>query len=372
MPRRTCRRAALESSPIAATFRDMAGGSGGRVLVALGLVVAHGGCVMDNPAWHASVSDSEGSTTSTATTEPPTTTITTTSGGSESANATTDEPTTTAVLTEPTAAATTDATATTIEPTTTATTDPTTTSTSTTGTESDTDTSGSTGEPPPICGAGATGEATMLARRTVNGVVQGCADLTGRHYKIVGIEGGMIKTYACAADPNLGCTGCNVLDVLHFTLQTPVPEGVLMTAPCVYLAAHDGSQSDPNQPCRYAQMAIWHDGTNAPTTAPPVAILGHTTVAVAPAVATLTGVALKVVAKDEGARCTCADANDCCPENAAEYLLKFIADDEVDLSPGASGIVSFAGQAYTAYNGNSHEPGSCEATQAIDWWLLRE
>lgn len=353
----------------------MAGGSGGRVLVALGLVVAHGGCVMDNPAWHASVSDSEGSTTSTATTEPPpTTTITTTNGGSESASATTDEPTTTAVLTEPTAAATTDATATTIEPTTTATTDLSTTSTSTTGTESDTESSSSssTGEPPPICGAGATGEATMLARRTLNGVVQGCADLTGRHYKIVGIEGGMIKTYACASDPNLGCTGCNVLDVLHFTLQTPVPEGVLMTAPCVYLAAHDGSQSDPNQPCRYAQMAIWHDGTNAPTTAPPVAILGHTTVAVAPAVAALTGVGLKVVAKDEGALCTCADANDCCPENAAEYLLKVIADDEVDLSPGASAIVSFAGQPYTAYNGNSHEPGSCAATQAIDWWLLRE
>jgi hypothetical protein len=338
------------------------------VVIAVALELGGAGCLKDNPGWHESLGEAGSATTSDAstgdTTLGPTTSVGTT--GTTAAGTTTvgsdassDPTTTTSPITDSSGDATTD-------PSTTSTSD----ATTTTVGDTDTDT-GTTGDPPPVCGHAATGEALMVARRFINNVEQGCGDLEGRHYVITGIAEDLVTAMGCSPDPKLGCTGCNQQDTLAFNVVTPVPDGVLATAPCVYLAAFEGAKEDANAPCRYKQMAIWHTGDLMPTAKPPEAILGHGTTTVANTVTKIHGGSLKVAPEALPGPCSCVDANDCCPDNATEYRLWMVGANETKVAPGEDGPLTYADAEFTAYNGNSQETGACVLEQQIDWWMLR-
>lgn len=230
---------------------------------------------------------------------------------------------------------------------------------------------GSTGgEPPPICGAAGYGEAQMFGGYYLNDVPMPCGDISGRHFKFVGVEGDMVVMQPCAAESWLGCELCGPAPLLKFGLSTPEPAGTLPTMPCIYLSAHDLAPVEQGQPCRYRQMAVWWDGSTTPAKSPPKAILGHGTAAVDPAVAALTGQALTVTPVQSGVACSCVDANDCCPDQAIEYRLSVAGTDMVELGPGEFAPLKFAGTTYDTYNGRSQETGACDMGQQFDWWLL--
>lgn len=227
-----------------------------------------------------------------------------------------------------------------------------------------------TGEPPPpVCGAAGFGEAKMLGRSYVGGIPMPCGDIPGRHFRFLAVDGDLLVAQPCSPDPMIGCDMCGLSPLLKFGLSTPEPAGTLPTMPCVYLSAHDLEPTEPDQPCRFRQMAVWWDGTNTPAKSPPKVILGHGTVAVDPAVAAVTGQGLVVAPVQSGAACSCVDADDCCPESAIEYRLAFTAADMIELAPGESSPLTFAGAAYDAYNGRSQETGACAPEQQFDWWL---
>ncbi|MEZ4448508.1 MAG: hypothetical protein R3B09_03435 [Nannocystaceae bacterium] len=342
--------------------------AGATMIFTLGVVA--GACVKDNPAWQASASEAtEGSTSGSESASASIGSTSTLGTTSSESSAGTDSGVITDGSGSSTSDSTTDATTVATDVTTLAT-DVTTDATDAT---TDATTSDTTGEPPPpVCGEGAFGEATMLVKRTTGGNIQDCSDLSGRFYVPLGPEGDLIKAVACSTDSNIGCFQCSDADVLYFNVSTPVPDGKLLTAPCFYLAAFDGDVYDPNSGvCRYNQLALWHNGTFAPLTTPPKVILGHSTASVVPTVTALHGGVLKVVPKPLDAPCSCVDEDDCCPDKAANYALAFSADSEAALVPGGEGMISYAKELYTAYNGNSQEPGYCDQAQQLDWWMLR-
>jgi hypothetical protein len=143
----------------------------------------------------------------------------------------------------------------------------------------------------------------------------------------------------------------------------------LPSMPCIYFSAHDIEPVEQGQPCRYKQMAVWWDGSSTPAKSPPKMILGHGTAAVDPSVTALTEQVLAVTPVPSGMACSCVDANDCCPDQAREYRLSIAGTDMVEIGPGESAPLKFAGTTYDAYNGRSQETGTCSPEQQLDWWL---
>jgi len=341
-------------------MQGMAGGRAAWAAAGIGLVLA--GCWKDNPAFFVT----EGPDTDTGDVV---NTTNTTPAGSEPATTTTTGETTdeTTTAVDPSQATTT-ATASTSgvastgpDPTTTTTTGDSTGSTSTTGVDA-----------APACGSTGYGPAELLARLWHGPVAQACGDIPGRNFFIVGVEDDMLTTLPCAADPALGCVGCDLSKALDFAIHTPEPAGVLDLPPCVYLSAHGTMGAEPDAPCRYRQLALWGDGSNTPGKAAPLAVFGHDTLDVDQAVANVADAMLSVQLVPGAGECSCVDANDCCPDKAVEYALRFAAGEIVEVAPGQHAKLPLAGALYEAYNGQAFETGSCAQEQRFDWWLLRQ
>ncbi|MCY1054250.1 hypothetical protein [Nannocystis sp. SCPEA4] len=343
----------------------MAGGRAAGAAAVVGLVLA--GCWKENPAFFVT----EGPDTDTDTGEA--TTLASSSAAivpeSTTMTSTTDEATTAVDPSQATTTATTTGVATSgHDPTTT-----TATTTSITTTGEFTGSSGTTAEDvAPTCGSTGYGPAELLARRW-NGVVpQACGEISGGNFLIVGGENGMVAALACATAPAAGCSNCEFGKSLQFAFHTPEPAEDIDVGPCVYLAAHGAMAGEPLGPCRYQQMALWHDGSNTPGKGPPLALFGHQTLSPDPAVSTVAQATLGVEPVLSESECSCIDLNDCCPEKAVEYSLRFVGAEAVEVAPGQHATLEFADAVYEAYNGQSFETGACGQEQRFDWWLLRQ
>lgn len=341
-------------------MQGMAGGRAAWVAAGIGLVLA--GCWKDNPAFFVTegpdtgTSGAVGTTNTTPAGSEPATTATTTGETTDDATTAVDPSQATTTATPGTSGVSTSGP------------DPTTTTTTGDGTSS----TGTTGEDAaPACGATGYGPAELLARVWHGPIPQACNDIPGRNFFIVGVEDDLLTSLPCSADPAVGCVGCDFTKALDFSIQTPEPAGVLDLPPCVYLSAHGTTGAEPNEPCRYRQLALWGDGSNTPAKAAPLAVFGHDTVDVDPAVAAISEAMLSVALAPKEGECSCVDADDCCPDKAVEYNLRFAAGELVEVAPGQHAKLPLAGALYEAYNGQAFETGACAQEQRFDWWLLR-
>ncbi|MCY0992754.1 hypothetical protein OV203_36780 [Nannocystis sp. ILAH1] len=337
----------------------MAGGRAAALAVC-GLMLV--GCWKDNPAFMVTAGPGEGSgdgetTTGSASGEPDTT------------SGTTDEATTAGVGPSPstsTASTTTDA----------GSSEPETTTSTTSTTSTSGDSSGSTSttgeDAAPACGMTGLGPAELQARQWKGLTAQACNDIPGRNYRVLELVGVFVTAVPCSSNPAAGCTGCDYGTTLLFGFTTPAPIGVLELSKCVYLSAHGAIDTPAPEPCRYRQMAVWWDDSNSPAKQEPLAIFGHDTLAVDPSVADISGKDLGVQLVPAGAECSCVDGDDCCPDKAVEYDLRFVGEEPVQLPQGTSGAVKLGNATYEAYNGQSFETGACGQEQRFDWWLLRQ
>jgi hypothetical protein len=225
----------------------------------------------------------------------------------------------------------------------------------------------------PTCGATGFGPAELLARQWHGLAIQKCEDIPGRNFRILNIPGELVTAVACSSSPAAGCTGCDLQQTLLFGFTTPEPAGLLELTTCVYLSAHGPTEVAPLEPCTYGQMALWWNDTNKPAMGAPLAIFGHDTLATDSALKQISGEELTVQSVPTESECSCVDADDCCPDKAVEYNLRFAGEEEeVELGPGQHAPVTLAGETYEAYNGQSYETGACAQEQRFDWWLLRQ
>ncbi|WAS97128.1 hypothetical protein [Nannocystis punicea] len=226
----------------------------------------------------------------------------------------------------------------------------------------------------PACGATGFGPAELLARQWIDLVIQKCEDIPGRNFRILNVPGELVTAVACSSNPASGCTGCDYGQTLLFGFTTPEPAGLLELTTCVYLSAHGAIEAAPLEPCAYRQMALWWNDTNKPAMGAPLAIFGHDTLATDSELKQINGQDLAVQSVPTESDCSCVDADDCCPDKAGEYNLRFAVEDEepVELAPGQHAPVTLAGETYEAYNGQSHETGACAQEPRFDWWLLRQ
>ncbi|MCY1070016.1 hypothetical protein OV090_35060 [Nannocystis sp. RBIL2] len=341
----------------------MAGGRAA-VLAVCGLMLV--GCWKDNPAFMVTVGPGEGSGGGEATSGSSSDEPDTTSG-------TTDEATTAELGPSPstsTASTTTDAGSS--EPETTTSTTSTTSTSSTSGDPGGTSTSTTGEDLAPACGATGLGPAELQARQWNGLVAQACNDIPGRNYRVLELAGVFVTAVPCSSNPAAGCTGCNYGKTLLFGFTTPAPDGLIALSKCVYLSAHGAIDTPAPEPCRYRQMAVWWDDSDTPGKKEPLAIFGHDTLAVDPSVADISGKDLGVQLVPAGAECSCVDGDDCCPDKAVEYDLRFVGEEPVQLPQGTSGAVKLGNATYEAYNGQSFETGACGQEQRFDWWLLRQ
>ncbi|PCC67960.1 hypothetical protein SAMN02745121_04697 [Nannocystis exedens] len=341
--------------------------AGGKAAVVAGCGLMLVGCWKDNPAFMVTEGPGEGSGDVETTAGPPI-------DEPESTGEATSEATTTAGLQPIPSTSTTGTTSgagTSGPDTTTTTSDG---STSSTGDDPSTGPSTSTtGEDlAPACGTTGFGPAELRARQWNGLIAQACNDIPGRNYRVLEVAGVFVTAVPCSSNPAAGCTGCDYGKTLLFGFTTPAPNGVLALSKCVYLSAHGAIETPAPEPCRYRQMALWWDGSNTPAKQAPLAIFGHDTLSVDPSVADVSGDDLGVGLVPADAACGCVDADDCCPDKAVEYDLRFEGEEPVEVPQGMSGVVKLAGATYEAYNGQSFETGACGQEQRFDWWLLRE